>query len=256
MAAGHRAGQPQHVRRDDRILLRSRFGRRPDLAEQDPGQAHGDEQAGHVGRGQRQRAAVGDRQGRPVLPEPRAEPVAVDHGGADLAERQHRRCGPRRIVRGVRQPHARVGCAGDRRAELGDRRVDLSVAGAPVGRLPGRPQSRLAGRDLRPAGRAGSSALASDRGRLHPPARGLGAVRRARRGGHQVRRRRPVHHRRRLDAEPVGQRTPVRRPARGSGRDRVRQQRRSAQRGQPDVERYAEPVRGARGPDRRGPGEG
>ena len=256
MATGHRAGQPQHVRRDDRILLRSRFGRRPDLTEPHPGQAHGPEQAGHVGRDQRQRPAVGDRQGRPVLPEPRAEPVAVGHGGADLAERQYRRCGPRRIVCGIRQPHARVGCAGDRPAELGDRREHLSVAGARVGRLPGRPQSRFAGRDLHPAGRAGPSALASDRGRLYPAARRLGPVRRARRGRHQVRRRRPVHHRRRLDAEHVGQCAPVRRPARGPGRDRVRQQRRSAQRGQPDVGRHAEPVRDPRRPDVCGPGAG
>ena len=235
MAAGHRAGQSQHVRSDDRTRLRARYGRRPDLADQHAGQADGADQAGYLWRGRRQRPAGGDRPGRPVLPAPRAEPVAGRHGGADLAERQSRWRRPRRVVRGVRQPHARVGCAGDRAAELGDGRDDLSLAGARVGRFACRSQSRLTGRHLGPAGRPSPSSLASAGRRLHASAGRLGAVRRSCRGGHQVRRRGPVHDRRRLRAEPFGQRPRVRRSAGGSGRGRLRQQRHAAQRGQPEL---------------------
>ena len=42
----------------------------------------------HPGGGQRPGAAVGDSQGRPVLPASGAEPAAVGNGGAGLAERQ------------------------------------------------------------------------------------------------------------------------------------------------------------------------
>ena len=237
MAAGHRAGQPQHMRRDDRDRLHARHRRRPHVARQHAGQAAGAEQAGQVRRGRRQRAAVGDRQVRPVLPGPRAEPVAVRHGGADLAERQQRRSRSRRVLCGLRQPDAGVGRAGGRPAKLGDRREHIPLAGTPLGRLPRRPQPRVPRHHLHPAGRPGPRPVASAGRRLHPPARRLGAVRRSRRGGHEVRGRRARHDRRRLNAEPVGQRPPVRRPARGAGRDRLRQQRRTAQRGQPDLQR-------------------
>lgn len=68
--------------------------------------------------------------------------------GADLAERQSRRRGPRRVVRGVRQPHPRVRGPGGRAAELGHGRRHIPLAGTRVGRLPGGPESRVAGRGL------------------------------------------------------------------------------------------------------------
>ena len=135
-------------------------------------------------------------------------------GGDHLAARQHRRRRPRRVVRGLRQPDARAGRPGRRPAELGDRRHDLPVAAAQVGRRPGRPESGLARHHLGAAGRAGARPLASARRRLPAAARRLGAVRRPRRGGHQVRRRRAVHDRRRLAAELLGERARVRRSAR------------------------------------------
>ena len=158
-------------------------------------------------------------------------------------------------MRGVRQPHAGARRPGCGRAELGDRRRLLPVAAASVGRCPRPAQPGIAGRGVDAAGRAGASSLAPARRRLPAAAGRLGAVRRARRGGHQVYRRRPVHHRRRLAAEPHGQRAQVPGPAHRPGGARIRQQRRTGQRGGP--RRTASPLRGRlAGCGRRGPGAG
>ena len=73
--------------------------------------------------------------------------------------------------------------------------------------------------------------MASARRRLYAAARRLGAVRRSRRGGHQVRRRRAVHDRRRLAAELLRERARIQRSARRAGRGRLRQQRQPGARG-------------------------
>ncbi len=229
MAAGHRAGQPQHGRRGHRPVLRAWHARRPDLTQPHPGQADGLGRHRRILLGQRRRAAGGDREVGAALPAPGPEPVAVADGGADLAERQPGRRGSRRILRGVRQPDAGGGGPGNRPAELGLGRQHLSVADARLGRRPGGRQPGLDEHHLGRPGRAGPPALAPGRQRVHAPARGLGPVPRARRGGDQVLRRGLVDDRRRLAAEPLGQRPSVRRLAGGGRSDRVRQQRRAGQ---------------------------
>ena len=100
-----------------------------------------------------------------------------------------------------------------------------------VGRRPRPAQPGLAGRGVDARRRAGPSPLAPARRRLPAAAGRLGAVRRARRGGHQVQRRRAVHGRRRLAAGPDGERAQVPGSVRRPGRARIRQQRRPGQRG-------------------------
>ena len=75
-------------------------------------------------------------------------------GSADLAARQHRWCQPRPVLRCFRQPHAASRVPGGRRAELGHRRVNLSLAIARLGRRAGGPQPRVARCHLDRAGRA------------------------------------------------------------------------------------------------------
>ena len=129
-------------------------------------------------------------------------------------------------MRGLRQPHAGAGRPGGGPAELGDRGRLLSVAAAPMGRRPGPAQPGVAGRGVDARRCAGASPLAPAGRRLPAAAGRLGAVRRARRGGHQVQRRRPVHRGRRLAAGPDRERAQVPGSVRRRGGARLRQQRR------------------------------
>ena len=150
-------------------------------------------------------AALGHRQRRALLPADGGRQDPGRDGSCHLGPRQHRRRESRRVMRGLRQPDPGTGRPGHRRAELGDRRHDLPVAAAQMGRCPGRPEPGFTRDHLRAAGRAGARSLASAQRRLPSAARRLGPVPRARRGGDGLLRRCPAHHRRRLPARLLGE---------------------------------------------------
>ena len=140
----------------------------------------------------------------------------------EVSGRRHR---PRAVLRRVRQPHPRTRRPGDRAAQLGHRGDHLSLAAAGLGGRAGGHQPGFSPGHLRGGRRAGARTLAPAWRRLHPSARRLGRLRRPRRGRHQLLRRRPRHHRRRLPARPYPQRPLLGRTARGPGHRRLRRQR-------------------------------
>ena len=225
MAAGDRAGQPQRHRGGHRVLVRPGRGTRPDLARRHADSPDGAEQSAQPPQADDAglRSAIVNVAGY-YLRMAKDRDAGRD-GGDHLAERQHGRRRPWRVMCGFRQPDARAGCAGGRPAELGDRGHVLSVAIAEVGRRPGRPEPGLARRHLHPAGCRSSSPLAPARRRLRPAAGRLGAVRGPRRSGARICRRCPAHDRWRLAAEFLGQRARVPGSAEQPGRRRLRQQR-------------------------------
>ena len=135
----------------------------------------------------------------------------------------------RRVLCGIRQLDAGTRRAGGRPAKLGDGRNFVPVAAAQLGRCPRRPEPIVARHHLSPPGRRGAWPLAPAGRRLPARARRLGALRRARRGRHEVHRRGPGHDRRRLAAQLLRQRPRVPCPAGRAGCRRLRRQRRPAQ---------------------------
>ena len=240
VAAGNGAGNREHRRRDNRVQLRSRGDRDDDHADQRAGPPARARAGGPAGRVQRpvgwrqrvgrQRGRVppgGDRQRGQLLPAAGEHPHPRPDGNADLGQHQQQQRRPRTLVRRLRQPHAGAGGAGGRPAELGQRRGELSVAAAGLGRRagryePGLPRSRVARRR-----RPGARPLPRPQRRLPAPAGRLGAVRRPRRGRHQRQQRGAAHHRGGLAAGTDGQRALLRRAAGESRRGRLRRQRQS-----------------------------
>ena len=130
-------------------------------------------------------------------------------------------------MRGLRQHDAGARGSADGPAELGDRRLQLSVAAAGLGRCAGRPEPGIPRHHVGSAGRTGASPLAPAGRRLRSAARRLGPVRRPCGGRDEVLRWCPVHGRRRLAAQLLGQRPRVPGTTGRPGRGRVCQQRRS-----------------------------
>ena len=240
VAAGNGARHRDHRRRDYRLQLRPRGGRDDDLADQRataPASPRAGgaawfrhERQGHRRRQRRQRhqrraAPVGHRQRREVLPADRRDSQSGPDGGAHLGQHQPERRRPRAVVRGLRQPHPGTGRAGGRPAKLGQRREELPVSAARVGRRPGRHEPGVARRHLGHGGRPDARPLASGRRRLPAPAGRLGPVRASRRGRDRLLRRGARHHRRGLRTRPDGQRPLLRRHAGGGRRGRLRRQR-------------------------------
>ena len=226
VAAGDGACHRERQRRDHRVQLRSERGDADHAsrcaAASACARAGGAARHGWAGNRQRRAPAGRDRQRRPLLPQARADQVAGPGRGADLGRGQQRRRRPRALLRRVRQSHPRTRRPGDGAAQLGHRGNHLSLAAAGLGGRAGGHQPGLPADHLRGDRRAGPRALASARRRLHPPARRLGRLRRARRGRHQLLRRRPCHHRRRLAARPHHQRPLLGRAVRGPGHRRLR----------------------------------
>ena len=211
VAAGDGAGHREHRRSDYRLQLRPRDGRDMTSPTSVPLHLLAFEQARTAAAGPRRRhRRATARCARPSSTSPITTSDGADQdsgpdGGADLAGRQPGRRRPRRIVRGLRQPHPGTGRAGRRPAELGHRREAATRGRCRLGRRPGRHEPGVARHHLRAGGRADARPLAPARRRLPAAAGRLGAVRRPRRGRDQLLRRGARHHRRRLAAGPDGQ---------------------------------------------------